>query len=272
MKNIVMLKLGGAILTHKTKPCSVRMDMLNMLIKPICEYLNDHPGSLILGNGGGSFGHYYSERYMLSNGYYNKEGQLGMCKGKNSNARLHTLLVEKLTNYGVPACSVPIDGIFFNKGKRELLEEISQWEPLFAYLDSNIIPVVYGDIIYDTKRGCNIVSTEDIFLALETAIMKNPSCGYQISKILFVTDKDGVEDFDGKIISHIDIKHFHKWKIFNPSRGFDVTGGMYGKVRMALDLDQRKGCSVQIINGMFPERINKALRGEKVRGTIICAN
>ncbi len=269
MKKLIMLKLGGAILTYKAKPCTIQMDMMDTLVRQIYNYLVDYPGSLIIGNGGGSFGHYYAERYKLVQGYHDKEGQLGMCKGKNSNALLHTLFVEKLTNYGVSACSFSVDEIYFTGGKKEASEDIVRWKRLCTYLDNNIIPVVYGDFLYDRERGCTIVSTEDIFLALETAIMKNPSCGYQISKILFVTDRDGVEDSDGKIIPQIDIKHFQKWEIFNPSIGFDVTGGMYGKVQMVLDMDEGMGCPVQIINGKFPERVYKALKGEKVRGTII---
>ena len=52
------------------------------------------------------------------------------------------------------------------------------------------------------------------------------------------------------------------------SSGIDVTGGMKHKVEKMLELAE-KGLPSQIINGLVPGNLKKALLGEKVKGTII---
>ena len=52
------------------------------------------------------------------------------------------------------------------------------------------------------------------------------------------------------------------------SSGIDVTGGMKHKVEKMLELAE-KGIKSQIINGLVPGNLKKALLDKKVKGTII---
>lgn len=269
MKDIIMVKFGGSILTDKHKPCCVRDGVMSSLASAVSDYWIKHLSGLILGNGGGSFGHYYAEKFMLKQGFHNKEGKTGMCKGKNSNAWLNTKLTKNLLDYGIPACSFPVDEMYFAKESAAYANDIVQWRRLLFYLDNEYVPVVYGDILHDRKKGCKIISTEDIFFEIYHVIMRNRSCGYRIAKMLFITDEDGIRDLRGRIIKNIDRKEFNNWEVFHKCAGYDVTGGMYGKVRMAMDMEYGTECSVQIVNGRFPERVTKALEGEDVLGTVI---
>jgi isopentenyl phosphate kinase len=50
--------------------------------------------------------------------------------------------------------------------------------------------------------------------------------------------------------------------------GHDVTGGMQGKIAELVPAVE-KGITVVVVNACKPRRVYKALRGEKVTGTII---
>lgn len=266
MEKLTLIKLGGAILTDKSKPCAIRYDLIKELTGQIRECLPFLKGSVIVGNGGGSFGHYFAEKYSLMDGISDAEGWEGFCKGKNGNAILHTKLIEEFVNQGISACSFPIDDIFC--GDIQNAKDTSCWNRMFSYLEHGILPIVYGDIIYDSKKGCKIISTESIFTLLSEAIILNPDCGYSIDKIIFCTNKNGVENSDGEVLPFINKQKFNQWEIFRKhGDGYDVTGGMYGKVMMAIDT--RICCPVYIINGNYPERLSGLLRGEEVTGTCI---
>ena len=269
MKKLTLIKMGGAILTDKSKPCVIRYDLIKELTGQIRECLPFLKGSVVIGNGGGSFGHYFAEKYSLMDGITNEDGWMGFCKGKNGNAFLHTKLIEEFINQGILACSYPIDNIMndnINKG-----EGINRWNQLFTYLEHGILPAVYGDIIFDSVKGCKIVYTETVFSLLNRAVILNPDWGYSIDKIIFCTNKDGIENLKGELLPFIDKTRFKQWEIFRKSGdGYDVTGGMYGKVMMAMNTEI--SCPVYIVNGNHPERLSGLLRGEEIIGTCIYSN
>lgn len=257
MKNIFLVKFGGAVLTDKKTPCSIRHDTIVSLSKCLANFT----GTLILGNGGGSFGHYFAKKYDLIHGVSDRKSIMGMCGGKVGNAYLNTILVQSLIKYNVPACSCHIESFSSNSdGNLDLCKKI------VSYLNFGLLPVVYGDIIYNYTQGCRIVSTEEIFLALAHMFQEDPKQDYKIEKIIFCTDKDGVEDNYGNVVPVINKDNFNKWEFFwKDKETFDVTGGMYGKVKMAFELQ----CPVQIINGNYFENLKEALNGNNKIGTLI---
>ena len=90
--------------------------------------------------------------------------------------------------------------------------------------------------------------------------------GYRIGRIIFCTDRGGVEDVQGNVIPVIERKNFKDWDIFwNSTKGYNVTGGMLEKVRIAFALQ----CPVQIINGNLPDGLEKVLDGDLDVGTVI---
>lgn len=269
MEKMIMIKLGGAVLTDKLKPCVIRQQTMEGIAIQISSYLKKNRKRILIGNGGGSFGHYYAEKYGLNAGISDRTQFRGMCLGKNGNAYLNTKLTECLLLHGIDVCSYAVDEIFwYNEDHWKNNHSIIPWLRLFEYLDHGIIPVVYGDIIYDRTLGCKIISTEEIFRNLAKFIVNTPSCGYQLEKIIFCTNRDGVEDLDGNVLHYISRKNFQQWEIFNRDvDGYDVTGGMLEKVKMALDIELK--CPVQIINGNNQESLYKALCGDLNQGTII---
>ena len=257
MKKMIMVKFGGAVLTNKASPCVIRKSVMKQLGAELADFRKKSDTAVLLGNGGGSFGHYYAKKYHIVDKPSGTQALMGMCRGKNGNASLNAELVKVLLNFGIPANTFRIEQFL----EKECLEE-----RMLSCLNYHMLPVVYGDFLYQINGSCRIVSTEEIFFRLGEQIANTPSCGYELEKIIFCTDRDGVEDLHGNVIPVIWREDFADWGIFQqPTEGYDVTGGMSEKVWMAFKMD----CPVQVINGKKPGRLAQALKNEKTVGTII---
>lgn len=247
-------------MTDKKTPYTVNRDTMARLVRQLSLCSRRLQGRVILGNGGGSFGHYYATEFDLTHGVDTPEKLIGLCMGKAGNAHLNGELIQSLLRHQIPACACPISSSFLEE------EHLEIWRQVLSYLEHGILPVVYGDMIYSYKKGCQIISTEKIFLAFARMLLQNPDIGYRVGKIIFCTDRGGVEDKQGNVIPIIERESFREWDIFwSDTNGYDITGGMFEKVRTAVEMQ----CPVQIINGNLPNDLEKAIGGDLRIGTVI---
>jgi isopentenyl phosphate kinase len=176
---------------------------------------------------------------------------------------LNRFVMDSLHTAGVPALALaPVAAVTAKDGK------VADWDlgPLQAALSAGLVPVVYGDVIFDTVRGGTILSTEDLFehlahelrpqrillAGLEGAVWADfPARQQRVEKIT-PASFDGVKAGVGA------------------SHGADVTGGMESKVRQMLALvTEIPGLTVQIFSGETPGNVQRVLQGENL-GTEIC--
>ena len=61
--NIVILKLGGSVITTKSKPQTLNI----RAIKNIAQIIREFDKPIIIVHGAGSFGHYFAKRFRISN-------------------------------------------------------------------------------------------------------------------------------------------------------------------------------------------------------------
>ena len=125
------------------------------------------------------------------------------------------------------------------------------------------MPLVYGDVAFDTVRGGTITSTESLFFYL---------AGYlSVRRILLLGEVEGVLDTAGQPIRHITPASLASIEAaLGGSAGTDVTGGMETKVRDMVALVQRiPGLEVRILDGRDPERLLRVLAGTSSDGTLI---
>jgi isopentenyl phosphate kinase len=59
-----ILKLGGSIITDKTKECTFKQEIVNKLAKEIKKAKKE----IIIVHGAGSYGHILAEKYQLNKG------------------------------------------------------------------------------------------------------------------------------------------------------------------------------------------------------------
>ena len=242
-KNIIILKLGGGLLTDKNKPFSLREDVIESTIQQII----DSGKKIILIHGGGSFGHPLAKKYDISNGLnISIENQvLGLAETHRAMNKFNSVIVNKFIEKNSPALSIQASSIFVRKSNINVLYSI---QPIEMCLNLDMIPILYGDIIFDTQNSFSILSGDDI--ALEICRNLNE---YNVSKVIYAMETDGIwieNEEKGKIlckkVRSVDLESLD---LANLEEKIDVTGGIRGKINIIKRLCE---CNVQVqlINGL----------------------
>lgn len=261
MKKLIFIKFGGSLITDKTKPNSVKLENIKNLSQQIREILDkDKNISLIIGTGAGSFGHYLVDKYHLQNGLKNEEHKLRLAEVQNGCATLNRIVVSALIQAGIPACTVnPSSVIMANNG------QVNNFfiESILGFIHLGVIPVIYGDMVYDSKIGASVFSTEKQLIEL---VKKLKEVNLKLDKAIFCGTTDGVLNQDGKTIKQINRENFPTIsKGFFKSEGTDVTGKMRQKVESCLQLTEF-GVKSYIINGLTKNSLYETVIENKIKG------
>lgn len=253
--NLIFLKLGGALIT-KPKPYTPHLVKIKELAREIYQLRKEMNFQLLLGNGGGSFPHISAKKYRTKQGIVNTKSIRGISIVENDAAKLNRFLVEELIKVGENAISVQPSSIFL--AEDDIIKHY-YLEPLKYYLKYDMVPVVYGDVLIDIKKGCTILSTEAIFNFLAKKLKPK--------KVIMMSKVDAVYDNQKRIVSEINKKNFSEIKKFlKGANKTDVTGGMLHKVEESMKI-AKNGVDVYIIGGK-KGNLRKCLKGNPV-GTLI---
>jgi isopentenyl phosphate kinase len=279
MRELVFLKLGGSLITDKTKPYTPRLDKLADLASQIANALQTHPDLfLVLGHGSGSFGHTAAKKYGTRNGVSPPAplqlppssakigGEQGYWKGFTEvwyqASRLNRFVIQALDEAGIPAMTFsPAASVWVKDG------QVTQWDlsRIEYALEKGIVPVVHGDVIFDKAKGGTILSTEELFehLARELRPKRILLAGLEEAVWAdFPARRHKVQKVTRETLNEIN-------QSVGAATGADVTGGMESKVGQMLELAEAiPGLTIQIFSGENPENVNKTLSGE-ILGTMI---
>lgn len=251
------LKLGGSLLTDKRHAETPRTDVIERLAAEIAQARQERPGMrLILGHGSGSFGHVYGRRYGTRQGVRTAEEWYGFAATADAAARLNRIVVNALLDAGVPAWGVqPSAALCCEDGHIVAGPETA----VSAALQRGLLPVVYGDVALDSKRGGTIASTEEIFEWLAVHFPPN--------WLVLAGEVDGIYTADPQIepaarrIAEIRPDTLAAIEAgLGASHGIDVTGGMLAKVQQALGMvAAHPGLDVIVCSGLMPGAVRAAL-------------
>jgi isopentenyl phosphate kinase len=254
---LIFLKLGGSLITDKTRPYTPRLEKLADLAGQIASALREDPAlRLVLGHGSGSFGHEAASKYGTRKGVTGEAAWRGFAEVWYQASSLNRLVVEALHKAALPAVTLaPLSMVTSRDG------QVAAWNlaTLKAALENNLLPVVHGDVIFDEKLGGTILSTEDLFCYLAREL--NPK------RILLAGLEEGVwGDFPARedLIKEITPRTYSgKSSGVGGSEGADVTGGMQAKVTEMLELvEQVTDLEVLIFSGESKDNIRRALQGD----------
>lgn len=251
---MIFLKLGGSLITDKTQAESPQLSMIAQLADEIRAYQQAKPASqLLLGHGSGSFGHYEASKYNTQAGVSTREQWMGFARVWQSAQRLNRLMIDELSARDLPVITFsPASSAFCRGG--DLIEMSTQG--IRRALEVGLVPVLHGDVAFDSLQGGTIVSTEQVFTYLAGEL--------QPTRILLAGREPGVlaEPNDpGSVLDIVradDVKHVH----FGGIHGDDVTGGMAAKVHEALRM--AKACpqaDIYIFSPQDPGDLHRALQG-----------
>lgn len=255
-RKIILIKLGGSVITDKTKPYTLKLDVLKQIIKKLAEI----KCPFIISHGQGSFAHTSAQEFGGNKGYKNK---IGLAKISLDVQVLQEILIKELLKVGIPAIGIrPIGLMFANKGK--ILQH--NFEILEEALTQGFVPVVCGDLVFDKNWKTNIFSGEKILLFLAQYFLKK---NYTLSRIIQVTNTNGVYDNNKKTIKNITNNNWGNIKKYiYKSLEVDITGAMFHKIENALLLS-KLNVSTVIINGNHPSEILKSINFIPKKGTIV---
>ena len=251
---LAFLKLGGSLITDKTRPYTVRPETLDDLASQIASALAERPDlRLILGHGSGSFGHQAASQFGTRHGVSGPEAWRGFAEVWYQASALNRLVIEALRRAGLPAITIsPLSTVTAHDAK------VFIWDlyPIQTALVRGLLPVVHGDVIFDEARGGTILSTEDLFAHL--APLLRPQ------RILLAGLEEGVwQDFPARTRLIPVLSAANLPPSFGEAQGADVTGGMRAKVSQVLALlEQVPGLEGLIFSGEQPGNIRRALAGE----------
>jgi len=264
----VFLKLGGALITDKTREQTPRLEVIHRLAREVHQALDARPDlQLLMGHGSGSYGHFVGQRYRTREGIVDDEGWRGYAQTAVVAARLNRLVTDALLEAGLPVLPVqPSASALCRDGELLRLEV----RPIVTALKNGLIPLVYGDVALDEVRGCTIISTEEIFRYL--ARLLRPQRIVLAGVVDGVYDRDPLRDPAARPITEISPANYaqvERW--LGGSHGVDVTGGMLSKVREMAALAWRvPGLVVYLTTGEEPGRLCQALlHPEAAGGTLI---
>ena len=255
-----VLKLGGSVLTDKDKPKVADRAAIRRLAKEIAL---SGVTELVLVHGGGSFGHPLAERYNIAEGFKEESQVLGFSETHSAMVELNNMVVDALISRGVPAFPLsPSSFMITSNGRIETLE----LQVLRRLLERGFIPVLYGDTVLDARRGFSILSGDQLSARLALEL--------KASRLVFGVDVDGVYTSnpklnpDARLLEFLSLGEAENMTGIGRAATTDVTGGMLGKIQESLPVVEA-GISVLILNAKKPRNVFKALKGERVRGTVL---
>jgi isopentenyl phosphate kinase len=271
MKELVFLKLGGSLITDKTQPYTPQLDVIEDLALQVATALQTHPNlRLVIGHGSGSFGHVAASEYHTRDGYFPRSSPLihrerdeteenywkGFAEVWYQASSLNRFVMKALHKMNVRAIALPPStNVIASDG------QVSIWETtsISMALASGLVPVIYGDVVFDEIRGGTILSTESLFAHLARALYPD--------RILLAGLEAAVwEDFPARTrkIETITPQTFSEISEgVGKAASADVTGGMESKVTQMLELvQQNPGLKIQIFSGVEPGNVVRAFDGE----------
>ncbi|MHA7647867.1 isopentenyl phosphate kinase [Nitrosopumilus sp. S4] len=243
---MLLIKLGGSIITNKEKPLSPRRKTIDNLAKSLRKIKEP----MVIVHGGGSYGHYWSVKYDM----HTKERRYdvrGVSIVKNSMIELNKIILDSLLKNKLnPYCLPPTD---FMAGNKPIVKKIKEIQEIAK---SGLIPVTFGDALWYGQKKTYILSGDKIMTHLARILKPKLT--------IFALNENGLySDFKSK-------KLIYELKDQNPlisENKMDVTGGMTRKVEEATKI-AKSGINVFFVNGNKPERIVQAIKNKKYEGTM----
>ncbi len=243
---MILLKLGGSVITNKARPLSPRrkaVDGLAWCLGRIGE-------PVVVVHGGGSYGHHWSVKYDMHT-KPKKYAARGVAVVKTSMVELNRIVLNAMLRNGLnPYCLPPTDFMHGGTPVEEKIREIGR------IARSGLIPVTFGDALWHGRNRTYILSGDRIMTHL-AGVLKPRLC-------VFALNEDGLyDDLGSKRL----VREFRGGGHTARESPADVTGGMARKVEEATRISGG-GTKVFFANGFRPERIVNAVKNNRFEGTL----
>lgn len=220
---MIVLKLGGSVLTDKTTPETVDERALERAATAIADaQTGDRPPGVVLVHGAGSFGHHHADRHGLSvaDGTHDPTALWDV---HDAMRRLNDRVTAALRDAGLSPAPVHPFSLAHRDHEGALTMPTAGVETMLA---EGFVPVLHGDGVVQRGEGVTILSGDEVVtrLARDLGADRVGMC----STVPGVLRDDEVVE---RIETIDDVRD-----ALGGAEGVDVTGGMAAKVDALLNL------------------------------------
>ncbi|MDW3653652.1 MAG: isopentenyl phosphate kinase, partial [Nitrososphaeraceae archaeon] len=173
-QDVVLIKLGGSVVTHKERPMTINKIAIDRIFKSLLSI----KVPIIVVHGGGSFGHYWSIKYDM----HSKPDRYpsdGIAVVHESMISLNHIMVKSMIKFKLNPYAVP--PFSFISGNKPLVKKIFE---LASMTRDKIIPVTYGDIVYRANHKYSILSGDELMTMISHVLKPK--------KVIFAVNVDGI--------------------------------------------------------------------------------
>lgn len=256
---LVLVKLGGALITDKGGHEAPRRDVIERLAGEIAAWPGASDGRLVVTHGSGSFAH----RAVIETGLLDRPAdRMAFARVAASAARLNAIVVAALIEAGLPAIGIA-GGLVARC--RDGIVVGARTGAIRRGLRAGLLPVTYGDVALDPRVGGAIASTDALVAALAAAMGAR--------RVIMATDVDGIFARDPKFdpeaprVAHLTPAGAARLEPFGgAAAGTDVSGGMAAKVDALLELVHNSRAQARVVSGFRPGALTAALAGDPAAG------
>ncbi len=257
MKELVIIKLGGSVITRKKQsPPTTDRRNLSRIAKELQQDLRQK----LIVLGGGAHGHQAAHAY----GYGDPATPLprlleGVPRIRHSMSVLALEVEEEFNRHGARVVVVPPFTQAVVRDGKVLDFSLTTIQRIFQ---AGFSVITHGDVCLDEDGVPSILSGDTLIAYMA----RNLEC----RQVLIGTDVDGIYDSnpesnrDAKLIPVVNAANASELLAgAGPSAGTDVTGGMSKKLSEVLEI-AHKHTEVIIFNLSVPDRLARLLQGEQV--------
>lgn len=266
MPRLLVLKLGGSLLTDKARPYSLRTEVVRAAAAEIRACLREGlVDRLILVHGVGSYGHPPVIEHKLYKGFIDPAQLLPLSRTQTKVNELRAVVTSCLQDEGIAVNLFHTSSLASaTRGRITTMDLVA----VRGFLEVGMVPVLGGDMVHDTDMGFSVGSGDQV-----AAILARE---FKATDLVFATDVAGVYDVDPKIspaahlLPSLSLSHLDAIGATSGRQG-DASGAMRGKLSALSGLapELQEGLRMAIISMMEPGRLTRLLRGEPVQATRI---
>lgn len=256
-----VVKLGGSAISEKRrKKATPKNDVLRRLAQ---EIASAHFTGVVV-HGGGSYGHPLAKEFHLAEGFGSPEQIRGVIETHRSMLDLNRIVMSALSEAGCLAFPFSPSSCFVTHNGRI---RSAFMEPIISAIKLGCMPVLYGDVVFDSKLGFTILSGDQIASHLAQELSAR--------RLIFALELDGVYTKDPNLQGARLIEKLNPNRLLELARrtsiktsGIDVTGGMRKKLLESVPA-VKAGINVCFAGISQPGNIRSAIKGNAFKGTFV---
>jgi isopentenyl phosphate kinase len=235
---VTVIKLGGSLITDKTRQDSLYEDVLTNIAGVLARHLAAFPQAMMIIMGGGSVGHFAAKELAVDRGV--PECDLGgLHRMASKMYKLKCYFADLLEQQGVAAMPFQETSCLV---AREDGSVLFQDAAVRHALRLRLVPILSGGLVFDIAHGVRALNGDLLALALDDR-------AFHIKRVIMLTDVAGVISADGSAIKRLDEDSKSKMaRSYGSGEKVDLTGGIDTKVEVALEL-ARRGIPTVICSG-----------------------